>query len=123
MAFGGGNTSTLQGIAFPFSVSPFSVPATNEGLSTVVDAVKSLLFTGLGEIPMEPGTGTNLHSFVFQSLNSLTEAQIASEVRRVINENEPRMEDLSVTATASDVVGNRSGLVVHIEYALSDLRS
>lgn len=118
-SFSTGNYSTLKGVAFPFGGDDFSLPAKNEGLSTVVDAVKSLLFTGVGELPMEPAIGTNLHSFVFETMNSLTLAQISAEVRRVVSKWEPRMNILSVTATEDADIGIRSGIVVHIEYAMS----
>ena len=115
-----GATSTLQGIAFPFSAAAFSFPATNSGLTTVVDAVKGLLLTGLGELPMEPSVGTNLHEFVFETVSELTKAQLSSEVRRLIQTWEPRMTILSVTTSEEGDIQYGSRLAVHIEYELNN---
>lgn len=112
------SSGNLHGIAFPFSLGEFSVPKTASGLTAVVSAVKSLLLTGTGELPMESDVGTNLHSFVFSSVTSLNLARLSSEVRRVVGKWEPRMKILSVTTTNTDDIGLKSGVIVHIEYEL-----
>ena len=121
MAFFQGSTKTLQGIAFPFSVSPLSVPATSEEAKVIIDSVKSLLFISTGEMPMEPGVGTDLHRFVFETIDGLALAQITSEVRKVIKKFEPRCDVLSVTLDTDNAIGGmRTGAIVNIEWQIGD---
>jgi len=114
-----GPISSLKGIAFPFRPGSISVPAMNATAGTVVDAVRSLLSTGLGEVPLAPYLGTNLYSYVFENVTPLARARVAQEVRRIIETGEPRMSVLSVDTTreGDDAGGWRIGL--RIEYELN----
>ncbi len=114
-----GGISTLKGIAFPFQIGTQSFPRSNEGLTTVVDAVKSLLMTGLGEIPMNPTVGTRVYDFIFDTVTPLARARVAQEIRTTIEENEPRMRVLSVVvSTEGDDLGGYQ-TIIRIEYELN----
>ena len=114
-----GAVSAIRGIAFPFQKGELSVPAQNARLTTVVDAVKSLLLIGVYEVPLAPMLGTAIYSYIFENMTPLTMARVASEVRRIITENEPRMRVISVVPSqqGNDVGGYR--IVLQIQYELN----
>lgn len=76
-----------RGIAFPFQRGSVSFPMEASGSDVFISNVKSLLFTGRGELPMRPQYGTGLHDYIYETMTPIKKSLLANEVRRVITEN------------------------------------
>jgi phage baseplate assembly protein W len=115
------NTSKIRGISFPFRRGQFQFPAASVGAETVVDAVKSLLLIGPFEVPFAPNLGTNIHSFIFESLSPIQQARIGQAIRNLIAQNEPRMvvQSVQVLQEGSDVSGY--AYTVRVVYTIADI--
>jgi len=115
------NTTKIRGISFPFRRGNFEFPAANTGAETVVDAVKSLLLIGPSEIPFAPNLGTNIHSFIFESLSPIQQARIGQAIRNLIAQNEPRMvvQSVQVMQEGSDASGY--AYAVRVVYTIADV--
>jgi uncharacterized protein len=87
---------------------PFPVVLTNgrieavEGDSCVVQAIRMILGTGLGERVMRPDFGCGIHDLVFAVNSAGTASLIESMVRQALVLLEPRIDVLKVTATADE---------------------
>jgi len=115
------NTTKIRGISFPFRRGNFEFPAANTGAETVVDAVKSLLLIGPSEVPFAPNLGTNIHSFIFESLSPIQQARIGQAIRNLIAQNEPRMvvQSVQVMQEGSDASGY--AYAVRVVYTIADV--
>ena len=114
------NSSRTRGISFPFRRGNFSLPAANSGAQTVIESVRSILLTGLGEVPLAPALGTQIHSFVFGNLTPIQGARVSQAVRSLISQKEPRMQVLSVTTEEAGDLSSGYRLVVNITYKIAD---
>lgn len=115
------NTSKIRGISFPFRKGEFQFPAASVGAETVVDAVKSLILIGPFEVPFAPNLGTNIHSFIFESLSPIQQARIGQAIRNLIAQNEPRMavQSVQVMQEGSDTSGY--AYAVRVVYTIADV--
>ena len=115
------NTSKIRGISFPFRRGEFQFPAASVGAETVVDAVKSLILIGPFEVPFAPNLGTNIHSFIFESLSPIQQARIGQAIRNLIAQNEPRMavQSVQVMQEGSDTSGY--AYAVRVVYTIADV--
>jgi phage baseplate assembly protein W len=116
------NSAKTRGISFPFRRGSFSLPAANEGVETVVDAVRSLLLIGPNEVPFAPDLGTNIHSFVFGNITEIQKVRVAQAVRNIISQKEPRMKVLAVTVSEAGGLSDGYRLMVNISYKIADQR-
>lgn len=93
-----------KSIDFPFRKGTESFPKMVVGAPAFIASVKSLLLTGKGEVPMLPNVGTNVHSFVHETMSPIKKSLLATEVRKVINENikNVRILNIEVGDTASN---------------------
>jgi phage baseplate assembly protein W len=98
------------------------LPAANEGVETVVDAVRSLLLIGPNEVPFAPDLGTNIHSFVFGNITEIQKVRVAQAVRNIISQKEPRMKVLAVTVSEAGGLSDGYRLMVNISYKIADQR-
>lgn len=90
------DTTVTQSIAFPFQFGPTSFPKVQESTNVVLDSLKSLVLTGVGERVMRNDIGTNANAYVFETLTELTKARIAADVKRAIDLYEPRAKVLAI---------------------------
>jgi phage baseplate assembly protein W len=114
------NTSGTRGIGFPFRFGNTSLPATNSGTATVVDAVRSLLLIGLNEVPFSPDLGTSIHGFVFENVSEIQKVRVAQAVRSIIASKEPRMQVLSVSVEQQGSQQSGISVIVNITYKIAD---
>lgn len=89
----------VRGISFPFRLGTQSFPERATGSSAFISSVKSLLFTGRGEVPMQPNLGTRLHDFIFEEMTPIRKGLLSQEVRRVLAEHIPTLRVLEVQVT------------------------
>ncbi len=105
------DVEVVKSIAFPFSLGPTSFPEMVEGSAVVFNSIVALLLTGKNERVMHVDVGTNVHNYVFDNLDALTAARIATEVTTAITTYEDRAEVLSVQPVE---VANKTGSGTHI---------
>lgn len=104
---------TIRGIAFPFQKGTSSFPLKRTDADVVADNIRRILETRKGERPMRPDTGSNVWDFVFESVGAVLSARIDHEVRKALQEGEPRATILSVkTQDQRRPDGARSLLVI-----------
>lgn len=115
------NTSKIRGISFPFRKGKFEFPAANEGPQTVVDAVRSLLLMGLGEVPLAPTLGTTMTANVFENMSELQRVRIAQQIRSLIADREPRMTVRSVTVQEAGTASLGYRYEVLVVYSIADI--
>lgn len=65
----------------------------------VKNAVKNLVLTNFFERPFDPFKGGNLRALLFEPANGFTISALESQIRRVIEEHEPRVNRISVNIT------------------------
>jgi phage baseplate assembly protein W len=114
--------TALKSIAWPFRAGPQGFPATINGIDAVVwHSIQGLMTTGLGERVMRTTLGTNVHAFVFDTLDGITAARIATAVGHAIALFEPRAEVLSVEARTG-AASNRAetAIVIDIAYRIAN---
>jgi len=112
----------LRTIAWPFRAGPQGFPTMLTGLEAVVwSSIQALLTTGEGERVMRTTLGTNVHAYVFENLDGLTQARLATAVARAIALWEPRAEVLSVEAhQGADVGRAETAIIVDVAYRIAN---
>lgn len=113
--------TVLRTIAFPFQPGAQGFPAMVTGIDQVVwQSIKALMTTALGERVMRAALGTNVQAFVFENLDGLTQARIATVTARAIALFEPRAEVLSVEARMGKDVGlEDTAIVIDVLYRIN----
>ena len=87
----------MAGLKFPFQKGTTNFPDTNETkLDEIIDNVRSLLSTGIDEIPMGIGIGVNIRSLIFSNMTKIDQAMLGQSIRNAIIDGEPRMLVLGV---------------------------
>ena len=89
----------LKAIAVPFRFDEtgFPSPAFNE--EVLRDMMRTVLLTQAGERVMRPTYGSYTNALLFENMNSLGQAlaaRVEFEIRRALDEHEPRVEVLGV---------------------------
>ena len=84
----------------------------------IEEAIRLILGTALGERPMRPEFGCEIHDFVFDPSDTSTAAKIAVAVRAALRRWEPRI-------TVTDVIvsfdtADPSVIYIDIRYALGE---
>lgn len=59
-------------------------------------AVKNLLLTNFFERPFQPSLGANLSGLLFEPADAITRVALRDNIRRVIDEHEPRVKILDI---------------------------
>lgn len=73
------------------------VPLTD--IVAVKNAVKNLILTNYFEVPFAPFQGGNLRALLFENADSFTATALRNEIRRVIEDHEPRVNFVVVEVT------------------------
>jgi phage baseplate assembly protein W len=109
---------TIIGIAFPFTRSPSSLPASSTDDDSIEDNIRRILLTPRGSRVMRPSVGSNMYRFVFQNTGIVLRNQIDLEVRRAIAAGEPRAVVLR-TETEEDNTPTGRRVLVTITYEVN----
>lgn len=86
--------------------------------NSIKQAVKNLILTSPGEKPFQPLVGSSVNNLLFEPLDAFTIDTIEEEIRRTINQYEPRVRLTNVDVTPI-FEGNK--LNVSIEYQIVGL--
>jgi phage baseplate assembly protein W len=87
--------STLKKIYSDLDLTFNRLPVTNDialryDNQAVIRSVTNLLLTNFYERPFQPNLGSNLHQLLFEPATTLTSNLLASEIKNVIKNYEPR---------------------------------
>lgn len=106
-----------RGFSFPFRVDPATNRiAMSSAEQDVEEAIRIILRTNLGERVMLPEFGTSAGDFLFSDDRAERVAALEESVREALNQWEPRITDIEVTA---DRDGSSKGvLAINIQYTL-----
>jgi|694.fasta_scaffold00075_83 phage baseplate assembly protein W len=95
-------------------------PKTNQlilkhGRDAVIRSVRNLVFTNYYERPFKSGIGSNIRALLFENFTPTTLLVLQDEIRRVLNEFEPRIEVQDIRAS-EDI--DRNGFDITIEFVI-----
>ena len=95
-----------QGWAFPVSTASGGGIALAHGTEDLEQAIRLILGTAKGERPMRPEFGCAIHDYVFAPADITTAGQIAYEVKRAVEQWEPRVSVADVDVTVDGYQAN-----------------
>lgn len=90
------DASNIRTFLFPFQLGQSGFPAMSPPERAIFQSIQSLLMTGQNERLMHPEMGVNIHRLVFSTMTPILQARIAMEVRRAIEDFEPRAQVIGV---------------------------
>lgn len=64
--------------------------------AAVKNSIKNLLLTNFYERPFAPSLGANLRGLLFEPADAMTRISLRSSIKKVVLENEPRVENVKV---------------------------
>jgi phage baseplate assembly protein W len=107
-----------RGWAFPIRTDATGRIALVSREQEIEEAMRLILGTALGERPMRPDFGCEIHDFVFDPADTSTAAKIAVAVRASLRRWEPRIRvtDVIVSFDTADP----SLIYIDIRYALGE---
>ena len=85
----------------------------------IEQAIRLILGTACGERPMRPEFGCRIHDHVFAPGNSTTAGQIAYDVRRALEQWEPRVEVLNIGVSFDQMATGT--LLIEVTYEIRGL--
>lgn len=92
------NTATFKDLDFNFtSLSTTGDVARKTNVEAVKQSMKSLIQTGFYERPFNPALGTSIGNMLFELNTPLLRRRIATTIKEVITNYEPRAKILDVT--------------------------
>lgn len=106
------------GWSYPLRFGPAGEIGLSHGPSRVDQAIRLILATYPGERPMRPRFGSRLSDFVFAPADERTAREVSDEVRRAVEDCEPRVEVVDVQVTPR--VGAVAAFDIDIAYRLLD---
>ena len=105
-----------------FGLSPISGTTgmlnTNVGFDRINQALKVILHTVKGEVPMLPKLGSNLDKYLFEPIDDVLDNELKYAITDAINEFEKRIKILDVTLIHDE--RNLNKLKIIIEYVLTN---
>lgn len=66
--------------------------------NAIIRSIKNIIFTRKGEKPFNPQFGSNILSLLFENFNNFTAATLESEIETTIQNFEPRVRTIRVSA-------------------------
>ena len=96
---------TFKDLSITFKPHPVTQDVlVKKDAAAIRQSVSNLLYTRKTERPFDYNIGTNLYNLLFEPLNSITAGLIATEIRTVIIQYEPRIviDNIEVSANFSD---------------------
>jgi len=88
------------------------------GALAVVNAVKNIVLTAHYEKPFQPDVGSNIRKLLFENLDVVTAASIEREIEQTINNYEPRVKILKVSANPDF---DNNGFKVELQFSIVNL--
>ena len=89
----------FKDISMSFQVNPLTydlIALTNE--NAIARSIRNLVITDKGERFFNNNLGSRVSSLLFESLDDITASSVKDEIENTINNYEPRVELISVTA-------------------------
>ena len=83
-------------------------------VEAVKQSVRNILMWRVGESILRPDFGNKLHLSLYQQSNTFNQEKISQEIQRAIEENEPRVEVLSVAAKPEE--DDENAMFVKVRY-------
>ena len=83
---------------------------------SVRQSIRLILATARGERIMRPDFGSELHRYAFEIVNTATLDLVKDSVREAVLAGEPRIEDLTVSVSTSELGAGR--LIVKLGYRI-----
>ena len=107
-----------NGLAFPLRTDATGRIALVSREQEIEESIRLILGTAIGERPMRPEFGCEIHDYIFDSADTETAAKVASAVRASLRRWEPRIEvrDVIVSFDAD----NTSILYIDIRYGIGN---
>jgi len=105
----------VKSIAFPFHLGATSFPEGAQGPGVVFANMVALILTGKSERVMHYDVGTNVHEFVFDNMDPLTQARIGADVTAAIDNWVPEAQLLSVKPVEIVPTKNSKGTTILID--------
>ena len=104
-----------RGFAFPMRVNATGGIAMVTEHQELVESMRLILGTAIGERPMRPDFGCRIHDRIFDSINAATFAQVEMDVRDAVDRWDARVivEEIKVAAHP-DIEG---ALTIEIHYS------
>jgi phage baseplate assembly protein W len=102
------------GWRFPIQVAPNGKIAQSRDEQKIEESIYLILATAVRERPMLPAFGCGVHELVFAPNDATTVAEVATTVREALVRYEPRVDVLSVDATAA--ADDDTLLLIRIDY-------
>jgi phage baseplate assembly protein W len=103
-----------SGISFPLRADQRGVLALAHGVTDIEQAVRLILGTALGERPMRPEFGCDVHDLVFDTIDAEMVGKVESAVRRALARWEPRIDVVGLEFDLSEV--GQGKLITTITY-------
>ena len=108
-----------RGFAFPMRTTATGGLAMVTDHQELVESMRLILGTALGERPMRPTFGCRMHDRVFDSINPEVFGVIAQDVREAIEMWDPRVELQGVSVSRHPDID--SAVLIHINYSPSQI--
>jgi uncharacterized protein len=105
-----------SGLSFPLQVDHRGAIALASGEEDIAQAINLILSTAPGERPMRPEFGCEIHSYLFDTIDAETVAEMEAAVRAALARWEPRIEVDQVTFDLSEVQDGR--LTFTVRYSI-----
>jgi len=83
----------------------------------VIASVRNLLLTNFYERPFQPNLGSNVDALLFEPVTDLTANILETEIRKVINNFEPRVQINSITVFVNP---DRNSFSVNLEFYIGN---
>jgi phage baseplate assembly protein W len=85
-------------------------------VEAVKASIRNILMWRVGENVIRPQFGHNIHRSMYEQLNDFNRDKVCEEIKRAIEDNEPRAEVLSVSARSDEDDAESSRLRVRVVY-------
>jgi phage baseplate assembly protein W len=102
----------FKDISMSFQVNPLTydlIALTNE--NAIARSIRNLVITDKGERFFNNNLGSRVSSLLFESLDEITASSVKDEIENTINNYEPRVELISVTAIP-DYNSSELGIII-----------
>lgn len=106
-----------RGFQFPFGVDPATSRIAMSGAEdNIRESIRLILRTNIGERVMLPEFGTSAGDFLFSDSSAERISSLESSVREALEQWEPRISDVDVSA--ADHGGSRNMVELNIRYTV-----
>ena len=106
-----------RGLKFPLQVDPKTGKiAMVDQEEDIREAFGIILRTGQGERVMRPEFGSNTMDYAFAPVSSSMTNSISRELRQILLEQEPRIQDVEVQC--DDLDQHNGAVIIHVSYTV-----